>query len=407
MRQGIPGFDDQLRSLTNDPAIIAQGQAIQQRYINAVSRASDVEKVPAQNDANALIASLQKAKADAARAAQMALTPEQRVAASTAASQSYQPPPKLSPTAAAASTAAAVAADAATVAADLASKTAMKATADARTAQIDKDERANIIARIGRGEQVARAEYVRVYAEIKPGGQHPYVDWTAYEAANGRVHTSWLSKIATPFLTVVGAVLAPFTGGASLAAASVISGVIRATQAAGQATVARNAAAYNAPQQTAAAQQQQSAAQTQLDQFFAANQPWFTQHGITQAAWNAMTTDQKIAILNAGVTGQPVQNTSQGGSSQPSSSSDSGGGGSSGGTYPDGSSSSGGFSPYGAQPGATPGTPVATAGMLGGSALPILAVGAALALMFGKPVKGGRKARRNPSRRSRRYRWSA
>jgi hypothetical protein len=423
---GIPGFMDQLRTLTSDPAIIAQGQAIEQRAINGQQAHRDAETVPAKSDAAALIASLQKAKADAALAARRAMTPQQAIQASQAALLPPAPPPapvrdvtgRIVQTASDAAAAAAKAkADADALAAEAASNTAMKATADVRAAALWKAKIDDIVARVSRGEPVARAEYADAYSIIKPGGGHPYVDWTAYEAANGRVHSSWLSKIATPFLAVAGAVLAPFTGGASLAAASAISGVIKATQAAGQATIARNAAAYNAPQQAAAAQQQQSAAAAQLDQFFAANQPWFTQHGITQAAWSAMTTDQKIAILNAGVTGQPVQNVPSSSSSQTpaqayaasaGASQDQGSGGSSsGGTYPDGSSSSGGFSPYGAQPGAAPGAQVATAGMLGGPILPILAVGAGLALMFGKPVKGGRRTRRNPARKSRRYRWSA
>ena len=142
-----------------------------------------------------------------------------------------------------------------------------------------------------------------------------------------------------------------------------------------------------------------------MDQFFQQNQAWFAQHGITPEQWASMTFDQKVAAINAGAAGggsapaaQPVTQPYQGSGSAPA-----GGGGGGGGSYGGGGGGgdAGGVGSYG---GAAPGKPtVATAGMFDSSMLPLLAGGAVLALIFGKPVKGGgRRTKRNPGRRHRR-----
>jgi hypothetical protein len=415
-------FLDTLRSLTTDQSIIAQGQAIRQREMNAMSAGVDGDIRAAQNEEKAMISALRKARADAQKAAILAqgVKPQDKMAIATqmvkqlATEQARTQAVQADPVARKAK----ADADAATATAKAAERKTMQDQATAYAKKRDDDYDADIIARISRGEPVARAEYVRVYGTIKPGGGHPYVDWTAYEAANGRVHTSWLSKIAGPVLAIAGAVLAPFTGGASLVAASLLTAAARASSAAGSANVARNAASYTdaSQQQTPAGQaasQANTDLQNQVDAFFRSNQAWFAQHGITPDAWSRMTLDQKIEVIRAGATGTPVQNVpSSGGSSSaggqtysspggsfPSQGypSGSGGGGDGGSTYPGGSYPSNGFPPAGGQPASTQ---VATAGMFGGSALPILAVGAALALAFGKSTSG-RRTRRNPRRRAR------
>jgi hypothetical protein len=426
-RQQVPdmgnGFLDTLRSLTTDQSIIAQGQAIRQREMNAMTAGVDGDIRAAQNEEKAMIASLQKARDEAQKAAILAqgVKPQDKMAIATqmvkqletqqAQAQAVQADPVARK--------AKADADAAAATAKVAEQKAMQDQAIAYAKKRDDDYDADIIARISRGEPVARAEYVRVYGTIKPGGGHPYVDWTAYEAANGRVHTSWLSKIAGPVLAVVGAVLAPFTGGASLVAASLLTAAARASSAAGQANVARGAATYTDATRPAAGtdpatSQANADLLRQVDDFFRTNQAWFAQHGITPDAWSRMTLDQKIEVIRAGATGTPVQNIPSSGGSAPSSgrsysspgspgssapSQDyGGGGGGGGGTYPDGSYPSGASSPSGGQ---QQPTQVATSGMFGGAALPILAVGAALALAFGKPTSG-RRTRRNPRRRTRR-----
>jgi uncharacterized membrane protein YgcG len=212
-------------------------------------------------------------------------------------------------------------------------------------------------------------------------------------------------KYGNILIQVAGAVLAPFTGGASLAAAALLTAgntLYQKKRAAARAKQAntRNASAIAAEAAAAEAQTTQ-----QVDAFYSQNQQWFIDNlGVTPDKWAQLTLQQKIDLINAGAQGRPPSGTPQeppsigpgqpqpGGSYAPA---DGGGGG----YGPSGGGGGGGYSPGG---GGQPGQPgVQEAGMFGGATLPILAAGVALAFVFGKPVKGGR-ARRNPRRRSRR-----
>jgi hypothetical protein len=210
-------------------------------------------------------------------------------------------------------------------------------------------------------------------------------------------------KYGDLIITAAGVVLAPFTGGASIAAASALVAAHKAYTAKRNADQAKKLGKAQAAQIQQQATADQTAASQQMDQFFQQNQEWFAAHGITPDQWASMTFDQKVAAINAGAAGggaaaqQPVTQPYTGDGSQPASGGGGGGGTSSGGGG--GGGDAGGGASYGAAPG-KPG--VATASMFDSSMLPLLAGGAILALMFGKPVKDRGRARRNPSRRYRR-----
>ena len=218
-------------------------------------------------------------------------------------------------------------------------------------------------------------------------------------------------KYGNIIIGVVGLVLAPFTGGASLAAASVLTAANTAYMKKRAADQARKAAKANAGQLAAEAQQQQNAAEQQLNAFYSQNQQWFVDNlDLTPDKWAQLTFEQKVDILKNGLQGRPPSDVAPvsepiespvsspapapAGGGYPSSG---GGGGGGGGTYPDGTLPSG-STPAEGQSGQQR---VATAGMFDSSMLPLLAGGVALALIFGKPMKG-RRTRRNPRRAHRR-----
>lgn len=235
-------------------------------------------------------------------------------------------------------------------------------------------------------------------------------------------------KYGSTIISAAGAILAPFTGGASLAAASVLVAANNAYQKKRQADAAKKMSSANAAQlaQEAAAADQETS--RQVDDFYNQNRAWFEQYGITSGKWSAMSLQQKIDTINAGANGTlkpgvtppsaapapssgfPPSAPSNFSPSMPSAgpSMPSGGFSPSGGSGGDPSSvwggqgigPSGATSPYqsgGAQPQA------AQAGMLdgGGMLLPVLAIGAVVMLAGGKKG-GGSRRRRNPPRRRRR-----
>lgn len=110
-------------------------------------------------------------------------------------------------------------------------------------------------------------------------------------------------KYGNIILTVVGAVLAPFTGGASLAAASVLIAANTMYAKKKAADAAKKAAKADAATQQAAADQANSEVMAQVDQFYRDNQAWFEEHAITPDKWATLTLDQKIDIINAGAKG--------------------------------------------------------------------------------------------------------
>lgn len=98
-------------------------------------------------------------------------------------------------------------------------------------------------------------------------------------------------------LTVVGAVLAPFTGGASLAAAAALSAAYSIAMKAKQARAAKKANRAEAASMQAEVNHETSELNKQLDDLFAQNPQVFAAAGITQAQWSAMSVEQKLAVV--------------------------------------------------------------------------------------------------------------
>lgn len=226
-------------------------------------------------------------------------------------------------------------------------------------------------------------------------------------------------KYGNIIIQVAGAVLAPFTGGASLAAASVLTAANTMYQARRKAQQAKKEAKREARQIYEGAAQQEDSVRRQVDDFYNQNQAWFLEYGVTPDRWAALTLDEKIELINAGAEGRlprvvspqaplgpPPPDYPAGAAPPP------GGGGSSyapassgGGYGPSGGGGGGGDGGYppGSPEAAAEGQKLATAGMFGGPMLPLLAAGVVAALIFGKPVKGKGRTRRNPCRG--RHRW--
>ena len=216
------------------------------------------------------------------------------------------------------------------------------------------------------------------------------------------------SKYAAPVIGVVGAVAAPFTGGASLAAASILLSANQMYQAKKAAQAAKSAAKADAATLSAQADQSEAETLAQVDQFYSQNQAWFAARGIDQATWNSMTLDQKIATIDKAAKGQlqlvqqqpaaavpqelpeaapsyaPPASAYQGAGFAPTAGGGGGGG--------------GGFAPM--EPSGAP--KVAQAGLFSGPLPLIMAAGALVYLLFGQKGHGrGRRTRRNPRRGSR------
>lgn len=201
----------------------------------------------------------------------------------------------------------------------------------------------------------------------------------------------------------IGAVLAPFTGGASLAAASLITGAHKMYQTKKAAEVAKK----QSNQQSGALANQAAASEAQtsqqVDTFFSQNQPWFASHGVTQTQWSGMTLQQKLDMINSGATGAPVGSPTAPGASTaaatvPDASAsaaapDSGGGSSS-------DSSGGGGAPYAAQPSgpqaSAPAAPAVASDGMSSMILPAAII--AGAVLFASGGGSSRRTRRNPGK---------
>ena len=217
--------------------------------------------------------------------------------------------------------------------------------------------------------------------------------------------------MAGPYGNVVvgalGAIFAIPTGGASIAAAAALTTANTMYQKKKQAEAAKKAQKANANEISAEADQLQADTERQLNEFYTRYASTFQQYGVTQAMWDAMSTDEKIGLLDqfAAGTGRfaetPTQPPAGGGTTPPS-----GGGytppsgGGSGPTSGGGGSGGGGgenyYDPYKTgEPDRNPA--VAKAGMselLGPAAIGI----GLLAVFMQSKKKGGRRTRRNPRR---------
>ena len=131
-------------------------------------------------------------------------------------------------------------------------------------------------------------------------------------------------KYSSIIIGLAGAVLAPFTGGASLVAAALIIKAREMYLAKNAATAAKKAAKADAAQQEQAAAAAEAEVMAQCDKFFADNIAYFAQYNITPEAWATLTLDGKIDLINAGAKGiapvglGPVVSPPAGASTDPS-----------------------------------------------------------------------------------------
>lgn len=212
-----------------------------------------------------------------------------------------------------------------------------------------------------------------------------------------------VKKYGNVLISAAGIILAIPTGGASLAIAAALTLANGVRQKRIAANKAKREGKNAADKMVKEVEKEQAQAGQQMDQFYSQNQQWFVDNlGLTPDKWAALTFDQKVDILQNGMRGRAP------GNAPPPTPGDGlpweGGAGGGGAPAPGGgygtSGGGGGGGGESAQPGAAPGGPqVATASMFDGAMLPLLVGGVALALVFGKPVKGGRRAKRNPRRR--------
>jgi hypothetical protein len=270
--------------------------------------------------------------------------------------------------------------------------------------KVSAPERKALVAQIGKPKEGHHWEYFRDNrtGEMIATQVPNHKSGNFFRKAGGAIRKT-VKKYGNVLISAAGIILAIPTGGASLAIAAAITLANGVRQKRIAANKAKREGKHAADKMVKEVEKEQAQAGQQMDQFYSQNQQWFVDNlGLTPDKWAALTFDQKVDILQNGMRGRAPGNAPpptpgdglpwEGGA---------GGGGAPapGGGYgtPGGGGGSGGES---AQPGAAPGGPqVATASMFDGAMLPLLVGGVALALIFGKPVKGGRRAKRNPRRR--------
>jgi hypothetical protein len=112
-------------------------------------------------------------------------------------------------------------------------------------------------------------------------------------------------KYGPIILTVVGAVLAPFTGGASMAAATLLIAAQKMYQAKKAAEKAKKENNRQAGAMAADAAIQEAQTTQQVNDFYNKNQQWFIdQMGVTPDKWAQLTLTQKIDLINNGASGK-------------------------------------------------------------------------------------------------------
>ncbi|MGH8898768.1 MAG: hypothetical protein ACRDZ4_17535, partial [Egibacteraceae bacterium] len=118
--------------------------------------------------------------------------------------------------------------------------------------------------------------------------------------------TRGLRRVGGIIVSIAGAVLAPFTGGASVAAAAVLGSALKAWNAQQAASAAKQAASQNAALLQGQADAQTAALAAQIEKFYQDNQAWFLQNDITPAKWAQLTLQQKIDVINSAAKGTPL-----------------------------------------------------------------------------------------------------
>lgn len=114
----------------------------------------------------------------------------------------------------------------------------------------------------------------------------------------------FFQRFASIIITVVGAILSPFTGGASVLVATLINSIKTTVAVVSAAKAAKAAAAADAAALKAESDKQMAGVVAQVDKFYADNPQWFLQHGMTPEKWKTLNIDQKIEFITAGAEGR-------------------------------------------------------------------------------------------------------
>ncbi|MGI0150062.1 MAG: hypothetical protein ACREDF_11105 [Thermoplasmata archaeon] len=104
-------------------------------------------------------------------------------------------------------------------------------------------------------------------------------------------------KYGNVIITLAGAVLAPFTGGASLVAASALTAANTMYQKKREADRIKQINKREADRLNAEVAKEEAKLKADLDKLYAENKPVFAAAGITAAAWARLTVDQKLAVV--------------------------------------------------------------------------------------------------------------
>lgn len=111
-------------------------------------------------------------------------------------------------------------------------------------------------------------------------------------------------KYGSTILLVAGAVLAPFTGGLSLAASAVLTAGLEVYKKKEAARAALRAGKAEANAMAAEVAQQESSVNAQADAVYNGNTEVFTSIGITPTKWASLSLEAKLAIIDALSKGQ-------------------------------------------------------------------------------------------------------
>jgi hypothetical protein len=104
-------------------------------------------------------------------------------------------------------------------------------------------------------------------------------------------------KYGNVIITLAGAVLAPFTGGASLVAASVLTAANTMYQKKRQADQIKKVNEREAARLNAEVAAEEGKLKGELDKLYNENKPVFAAAGITDSAWAKLSVDQKLAVI--------------------------------------------------------------------------------------------------------------
>jgi hypothetical protein len=113
-----------------------------------------------------------------------------------------------------------------------------------------------------------------------------------------------IKKYGPTAITIAGAVLAPFTGGASMAAAAVVTTGYKVAQEKKAAAAAKKFAKKEARALEAEAQKGEMELRNQVNDFYKQNEQMFTSMGITPDRWNAMSINEKLAVMDKVANGE-------------------------------------------------------------------------------------------------------